>query len=200
MYSCWLFCHFGRDCNNNSTKIWSESTWKSNYSDVLSWLEEHMGCSIQAVYWRVWAMYRKHSAIWERYTHQLHYLYDTPKFQLHELRILSWIDALLFTIPTSFGFPVEEFDYEGLCKALEQLSDFEKRANSRVIESGVLKGLNLDDIKRAGERLILQDGCASFFQNIVKNESLIADVHILSYCWCGDLIRSAFSSGMFLPW
>ncbi|RVW61055.1 Bifunctional TH2 protein, mitochondrial [Vitis vinifera] len=94
---------------------------------------------------------------------------------------------------------VEEFDYEGLCKALGQLSDFEKRANSRVIESGVLKGLNLDDIKRAGERLILQDGCASFFQNIVKNESLIADVHILSYCWCGDLIRSAFSSGMFLP-
>lgn len=90
---------------------------------------------------------------------------------------------------------VEEFDYEGLCKALGQLSDFEKRANSRVIESGVLKGLNLDDIKRAGERLILQDGCASFFQNIVKNESLIADVHILSYCWCGDLIRSAFSSG-----
>lgn len=94
---------------------------------------------------------------------------------------------------------MEEFDYEGLCKALEELSDFEKMANSRVIESGVLKGLNLDDIKRAGEHLILQDGCASFFQSIVKNASLIADVHILSYCWCGDLIRSAFSSGMHLP-
>ncbi|KAK6915307.1 Thiaminase-2/PQQC [Dillenia turbinata] len=51
------------------------------------------------------------------------------------------------------------FNYEGLRKALEQLSDFERRANSRVIESGVLKGLNLEDIKRAGERLILQDGC-----------------------------------------
>ncbi|XP_050224142.1 bifunctional TH2 protein, mitochondrial [Mercurialis annua] len=87
-----------------------------------------------------------------------------------------------------------EFNYEALCKALEQLSDFERRANSRVIESGVLKGLNLEDIKRAGERLILQDGCTSFFQKIVKNESLNADVHVLSYCWCADLIRSVFSS------
>lgn len=93
---------------------------------------------------------------------------------------------------------MEQFNYEGLRKALEQLSDFEKRANSRVIESGVLKGLNVEDIKRAGERLILQDSCTSFFQNIVKNENLNANVHILSYCWCGDLIRSAFSSGMLL--
>ncbi|CAL5406911.1 unnamed protein product [Camellia sinensis] len=89
---------------------------------------------------------------------------------------------------------VEKFDYEGLHKALEQLSDFEKRANSRVIESGVLKGLNLEDIKRAGERLILQDGCTGFFQSIINNENLNANVHVLSYCWCGDLIRSAFSS------
>lgn len=89
----------------------------------------------------------------------------------------------------------EEFNYEGLCKALGQLSDFEKRANSRVIESGVLKGLNLEDIKRAGERLILQDGCTGFFLKIVNEEELNADVHILSNCWCGDLIRSAFSSG-----
>ncbi|XP_058094967.1 bifunctional TH2 protein, mitochondrial-like isoform X2 [Magnolia sinica] len=91
---------------------------------------------------------------------------------------------------------VEAFNYEGLCKALERLSDFEKRANSRVIESGVLKGLNLEDIKRAGERLILQDGCVGFFQQIVKKKEVLnADVHVLSYCWCGDLIRSAFSSG-----
>ncbi|KAJ9185775.1 hypothetical protein P3X46_005369 [Hevea brasiliensis] len=88
-----------------------------------------------------------------------------------------------------------EFNYEVLCKAIEQLSDFEQKANSRVIESGVLKGLNLEDIKRAGERLILQDGCTSFFKKIVKNENLNANIHVLSYCWCADLIRSAFSSG-----
>lgn len=90
---------------------------------------------------------------------------------------------------------VDDFKYESLCKALEQLSDFEKRANTRVIESGVLRGLNLEDIKRAGERLILQDGCTTFFKKVLKNEKLSANVHILSYCWCGDLIRSAFSSG-----
>ncbi|PON45973.1 heme oxygenase [Parasponia andersonii] len=88
-----------------------------------------------------------------------------------------------------------EFNYENLHNALEQLSDFENRANNRVIESGVLKGLNLEDIKRAGERLILHDGCTTFFQNVVKNENLNANVHVLSYCWCGDLIRSAFSQG-----
>ncbi|KAE8684227.1 putative aminopyrimidine aminohydrolase [Hibiscus syriacus] len=88
-----------------------------------------------------------------------------------------------------------EFNYETLHKALEQLSDFEKRANSRVIVSGVLKGLNLEDIKRAGERMILQDGCINFFQKITQNKSLNANVHVISYCWCGDLIRTAFSSG-----
>ncbi|KAJ4954406.1 hypothetical protein NE237_011189 [Protea cynaroides] len=93
------------------------------------------------------------------------------------------------------GEEVQDFNYEGLSNALEKLSDFEKRANARVVESGVLKGLNLEDIKKAGERLILQDGCTGFFQKIVKNEGLKADVHILSYCWCDDLIRSAFSSG-----
>lgn len=91
--------------------------------------------------------------------------------------------------------PLEEFDYERLCSALEQLAEFERKANERVVQSGVLKGLNVEDIKRAGQSLILQDGCRSFFQKIVKNENLKTDVHVLSYCWCNDLIVSAFSSG-----
>ncbi|KAI3796898.1 hypothetical protein L1987_39585 [Smallanthus sonchifolius] len=92
-------------------------------------------------------------------------------------------------------FCFEEFDYEGLKTALEQLSEFERRANMRVIESNVLPGLNLEDIKRAGERLILHDGCQGFFQSITNNQNLNVNVHVLSYCWCADLIRSAFSSG-----
>ncbi|KAM1034217.1 hypothetical protein ACFX2J_037474 [Malus domestica] len=56
-----------------------------------------------------------------------------------------------------------------------------------------------EGVKRAGEHLILQDGCINFFQKIVKkivkSENLNANVHVLSYCWCGDLIKSAFSSG-----
>ncbi|KAK1356250.1 bifunctional TH2 protein, mitochondrial-like [Heracleum sosnowskyi] len=88
----------------------------------------------------------------------------------------------------------EKFNYDDLSKALEQLSDFEEKANTRVIESGVLKGLYFDDIKRAGERLILQDGCPGFFKSIIGNENWRKNVHVLSYCWCGDLIRSAFSS------
>lgn len=94
--------------------------------------------------------------------------------------------------------PPEEarsLDYDQLYKGLEVLSQFEKLANSRVVDSGVLRGMNLDDIRKAGERLILQDGCKIFFQKIGKTrENLNLDVHILSYCWCADLIRSAFSS------
>lgn len=86
-----------------------------------------------------------------------------------------------------------------MCEALEQLSEFEKKANDRVIESGVLKGLNLDDIKRAGERLILQDGCINVFQKILKTQDVNAKLHVLSYCWCGDLIRAAFSARMCAP-
>ncbi|XP_047973220.1 bifunctional TH2 protein, mitochondrial isoform X2 [Salvia hispanica] len=88
----------------------------------------------------------------------------------------------------------DKFNYLGLRAALENLSDFEKKANLRVIESGVLKGINADDIKRAGGRLILHDGCTNFFQNAVRNEKLNKNINILSYCWCADLIRSAFSS------
>lgn len=90
---------------------------------------------------------------------------------------------------------VERFNYEALHKTLEQLSEFEKQANARVIESGVLKGLNLEDIKRAGERLALQDGCAGFFRSIVEKEDINACVQVLSFCWCDYLIRSAFSAG-----
>ncbi|XVF57061.1 hypothetical protein PTKIN_Ptkin06aG0173200 [Pterospermum kingtungense] len=43
------------------------------------------------------------------------------------------------------------FDYETLHKALEQVPDFEKKASSRVIESGSLKGLNLQHIKLTGQ-------------------------------------------------
>ncbi|KAL5096010.1 hypothetical protein RYX36_000337 [Vicia faba] len=89
---------------------------------------------------------------------------------------------------------LENFDYKGLSTALEQLSKFENSANNRVIESRVLKGINIEDIKRAGERLILQDGCTGFFKKVLKNENLNSNVHVLSYCWCGDLIRSAFST------
>lgn len=76
------------------------------------------------------------------------------------------------------------------------LSEFERQANSRVIDSGVLRGMNLDDIRKAGERLILQDGCRNFFKKIGETrEKVNLDIHILSYCWCAELIRSAFSSG-----
>ncbi|KAM3210756.1 hypothetical protein ACQJBY_064606 [Aegilops geniculata] len=86
-------------------------------------------------------------------------------------------------------------DYDQLYKGLEVLSEFERQANSRVIDSGVLRGMNLDDIRKAGERLILQDGCRNFFKKIGETrEKVNLDIHILSYCWCAELIRSAFSS------
>ncbi|TVU04463.1 hypothetical protein EJB05_47573 [Eragrostis curvula] len=90
--------------------------------------------------------------------------------------------------------PLEEarsLDYSQLYKGLEVLAEFEKLANSRVVDSGVLRGMNLEDIRKAGERLILQDGCKKHWKT---RDKLNLDIHILSYCWCAELIRSAFSS------
>ena len=98
-------------------------------------------------------------------------------------------------------FPVKEFEYGHLYRSLEQLANVEKCANSRVVESGMLRGLNIGDIKRTGELLKLHDECKEFFQKVVKKKEVLnVDLHILSYCWCADLIRSAFSSGKVLSW
>jgi thiamine phosphate phosphatase / amino-HMP aminohydrolase len=97
--------------------------------------------------------------------------------------------------------PAKGFQFESLCEGLKLLSEFERAANMRVIDSGLLKGINVEDIKKAGERIILQDGCRNFFQNVVNlKQHRDLDVHVLSYCWCADLIRSVFSSGIFIPW
>ncbi|GJR89837.1 bifunctional TH2 protein, mitochondrial-like protein [Tanacetum coccineum] len=91
---------------------------------------------------------------------------------------------------------VTKFNFDSLCKALANLSDLENEGNLRVGRSGVLKGLHMDDIKWAGEHVKFQDGCIEFFKEIEKSKDVAAiDAHILSYCWSGDLIRSAFCSG-----
>ncbi|XP_071716313.1 bifunctional TH2 protein, mitochondrial-like isoform X2 [Rutidosis leptorrhynchoides] len=90
---------------------------------------------------------------------------------------------------------VTKFDFESLRNALGQLTDVEKAGNLRMGSSGILKGLQMDDIKWAGEHLVFQDGCLEFFKEIEKTKGVAIDAHILSYCWSGDLIRSAFHSG-----
>nr|GLL34747.1 probable aminopyrimidine aminohydrolase, mitochondrial isoform X2 [Ipomoea trifida] len=90
----------------------------------------------------------------------------------------------------------ENFNYEGLQKAFEPLSDILKHLNSEVMKAGVLKGLKLEDIKQTGESWFYQNVCMDFFQALIKNESLNADVHVLSYCWCDELIRSTISAGI----
>ncbi|KAL5562015.1 hypothetical protein UlMin_031762 [Ulmus minor] len=88
----------------------------------------------------------------------------------------------------------KKFNIGNLREALEDIGQIEKAINTRVEELGVLKGLTLDNIKRAGQNLNLQNGCISFLHKILKNESLRVDVHVLSHSWSGDIIRSALSS------
>ncbi|KAG8379071.1 hypothetical protein BUALT_Bualt07G0050100 [Buddleja alternifolia] len=90
---------------------------------------------------------------------------------------------------------IEKSDFIGLREAIRPISVFEEKANSRVVEFEVLKGLNVEHIRRAGEHMILQDGCMDFFHSAINNENLNTHIHVISYCWCGDLIRSALSSG-----
>ncbi|PON66839.1 heme oxygenase [Trema orientale] len=97
----------------------------------------------------------------------------------------------------SSSVPGEVFDYDGLKEAIEEVAAFEKWANDLVTNLMILKNLDLDAIKLAGRYYHpLQKGCRQFFEKIVSNENPKIDVHIISYCWSGDLIRSAFSPGL----
>ncbi|MQL96656.1 hypothetical protein Taro_029337 [Colocasia esculenta] len=93
-----------------------------------------------------------------------------------------------------FGEKAKTFDYEGLGKAMRQLSEFEKWANSRMVESRMLKGLNIHDVIRAGERLVLQDGCKQIFRTITSFRE-VRTIKILSCRWWVVLIHSAFLAG-----
>ncbi|PON54603.1 heme oxygenase [Trema orientale] len=98
--------------------------------------------------------------------------------------------------PRTVPGEVRAFDYDGLCEALKQVAEFEKEANTKVEESAgaTMKGLSIDGSKDAGCDLDLQNGCREFFQKILKKKYPRIDVHVNSYNWCGDLIRSALSS------
>ncbi|KAL0390880.1 UNVERIFIED_CONTAM: Bifunctional protein, mitochondrial [Sesamum calycinum] len=85
--------------------------------------------------------------------------------------------------------------FEQSMQSTGAISDIEKSATSRVVDSTVLKGLNLADIRKAGERLTFQEGCRRFLQDIMESKSSMKEVHVLSYCWSGDLIKSALQSG-----
>ncbi|KAI3895118.1 hypothetical protein MKW92_045609 [Papaver armeniacum] len=86
------------------------------------------------------------------------------------------------------------FDYEGLYSVFVKLSSHEGQAVSRIFDSGVLKGISLEDIKQAGKCMILHNGCMSFFEKV---NNLDMSVNIMS-CWSGDLTRSALSDSPFM--
>ncbi|WCJ38223.1 hem oxygenase-like multi-helical [Euphorbia peplus] len=92
-----------------------------------------------------------------------------------------------------------KFSYENLSKALEELARFETKENSVVVWRRVLKGLSRADIVQAGQQLVFQDGCKEVFWKLAANQNLKTDIQILSYCWCRNLIRAAFSPAAFYP-
>ncbi|KAJ4836408.1 hypothetical protein Tsubulata_020980 [Turnera subulata] len=66
-------------------------------------------------------------------------------FALHEQEYEQCIESIMTS-------EKEEYNYEAVQKTMERFSVLERRANNRVIESGVLEGLRLEDIKQAGRR------------------------------------------------
>lgn len=109
-------------------------------------------------------------------------------FQLHDEDYTESIENIMSSEK------VHQFNYDTVQTRLEPFSVLEKRANSRVVQSRVLKGLSLEGIKQVGGRQILLDGCSTFFQKVMKNARLNAAINVLSYSWCDEFIKSAFSS------
>lgn len=83
-----------------------------------------------------------------------------------------------------------------MVKSVQPLSDFDEEANCKVLDSGLLHGLKLKQIKRLGETLALNSGCLHFFRSLLNDKRIELEVHMLSRCWCADMITSAFAQGM----
>ncbi|KAL5562017.1 hypothetical protein UlMin_031764 [Ulmus minor] len=92
------------------------------------------------------------------------------------------------------GEAANNFDYEGIRDVLEQVGEFEKKQNVSLEELELLKGLSPEDINVVAHRFAFQEGCETFLQS-VQNENPKPDVHVISYSWSGNIIRSVFASG-----
>ncbi|KAI3961751.1 hypothetical protein MKW92_015821 [Papaver armeniacum] len=81
-----------------------------------------------------------------------------------------------------FGEKALCFNYDilqSLHSALVELSSSEGQAVSRIFDSGVLKGISLEDIKQGGKHMILKNGCMNFFKKVNK---LDVSVNIMVVC------------------
>ncbi|RZC58902.1 hypothetical protein C5167_006201 [Papaver somniferum] len=82
------------------------------------------------------------------------------------LEILANIQILTAQKPDQ-QWQADSFDYYGgLYSAFEKLSSPKGKAVSRIFESGVLKGISLEDIKQAGKCMELHNGCLNFFEKV----------------------------------
>lgn len=67
-----------------------------------------------------------------------------------------------------------------------------------IIDSGLLAGVNIEDIKRGASEMEFKDGCTKFFKSILETPDIQSvGIHIVSCCWCADVLRTAFSKGVF---
>lgn len=87
------------------------------------------------------------------------------------------------------GFTAEE-----LQEFLKEMSEFEQKANARVEEAAVLKGLSLAAIQDAGKSMPLREGCSDFFKRLGSQEVHV-DTHMLSVCWSKTFIESVLEQG-----
>lgn len=83
---------------------------------------------------------------------------------------------------------------EELQSFLKEMSDFEQRANARVEEAEVLKGLSAAAIRDAGNSMPLREGCSDFFKRLGSQEVQV-DTRILSVCWSKTFIEAVLEQG-----
>jgi hypothetical protein len=78
---------------------------------------------------------------------------------------------------------------------LEKLSQFEVDSNSELIRKSALQGLELEEVRRIGGEIPLQEGCSDFFKEVCKYSNIM--VHIISVCWSKALIEGALSKSKY---
>jgi hypothetical protein len=84
--------------------------------------------------------------------------------------------------------PPPEFDFSWLGEFLDRLSNFDRDANSVLVDSGILRGARCGDLAAAGAALALRSGCAAALRRAAAAGVPAA---VVSVNWSTELVVSA---------
>ncbi|KAK9904248.1 hypothetical protein WJX75_007665 [Coccomyxa subellipsoidea] len=98
-------------------------------------------------------------------------------------------DALLDDLlPTAEPSTPPPFDMTWMAEFVDELSSFDRRMNTAVIDSGILAGVPANALARKGRTVPIQKGAVSFLRQ-ARQAGVVT--HVVSVSWSAEMVRGA---------